>query len=211
MMTLIESESDDDEPLAAFVKALGDGAVAIVSRGNDPISATDYQTVALQMVHWDRVARQHAPPGPPPLCVQAATWGVEVLRFACHKILDRLDTDTALPKRLVAGEPSGKQACHHWSVDLGMRFWADVVRRSELVDALDPLRTTLHAISQRWPLSAIGTETENDGERFEIVWGDASLRRMYVDRVMLRGDGERAREPRVAASIERATCYRNLA
>lgn len=151
----------------------------------------------------DQIARQHAPADPPTYDPQAALWAARVLQFACVRLVDKIEMDIELPDDLAKAEPDAPSASQHWSVDLVLRSWWDLVKRSTADNQDDPLNTTLLNIASRWPLAAVGTTAQAASDRLLVVWGHPSLRQIYIDRVIQRADREKAAEPLVAEAIRR--------
>ena len=151
----------------------------------------------------DQIARQHAPADPPAFDRHAALWAARVMQFTCVRLVDKIEMDIELPEDLAKAEPDATSASHHWSVDLVLRSWWNLVKRSTADNQDDPLNTTLLNIASRWPLAAVGTTSPIASDRLLVVWGHPSLRHIYIDRVIQRADREKASELLVAEAIRR--------
>lgn len=191
------------------IAALFDGAMIPlkVSFGNAaefprPTDEEVSKTVQL-LKKADQLARQHAPAEPPAFDPHAALWAARVVQFACVRLVDKIEMDIELPDDLAKAEPDAPSASQHWSVDLVLRSWWDLVKRSTTDNQDDPLNTTLLNIASRWPLAAVGTPAPIAHDRLSVVWGHPSLRQIYIDRVIQRVDREKANEPLVAEAIRR--------
>jgi hypothetical protein len=145
----------------------------------------------------DLILRDDAPYQPPPLDYQAALWSLAVLQWSCRTLVNRLDSRTDIPNDLSALEPSGLVIDHHWSVDLGLRFLADLVRKTSAAASNDRLIATLIQIGARWPYSSIGTTADWQGKKIELLLSNPCMRHMLLDRLSVRGDALHSRHPLV--------------
>ena len=176
-----------DDALSRFVSALANGAVICVAVGGQtPLTAEDRAATETALRDADALARLHAPMTAPPLQLASAMWAAQVMQFACRMMVDRIETDTSLPSKLLSQEPQGLTADDHWSVDLVFRFWWDLMKRAAQLSADDPLNQTLHEIARRWPLAAIGTSVVCDDARLDPIQNHDCLKRLYADRLTLR-------------------------
>ncbi len=151
----------------------------------------------------DSLIRDNAPSAPPPLEVDAACWGLSVIEWGCHMLVDRKQADTHLPPHLQEREPSGNTPAQHWSVDLGLRFLTDLIKKVSTAAPTDPLRNTLTEIASRWPLSSVGTEVEWNQERLIIILSDKSLELLLLDRIWRRSDTAHQSHPLLKDRLER--------
>ncbi len=160
---------------------------------------------ALQCIRQAHVIAVADAPGiAPELDEDAGFWAVSVLFWGSSLFIDRAVVETQLPNSLVAREPRGDRADQHWSVDLGLRFLASLIQRSERIAKGDPLGTTLSKIATRWPLAAVGSEVVIDDSRLEVIIGDDCLRRLMVDRVIQRKDKRFQQHPLLRDEVLRA-------
>lgn len=195
---------DELAPLRSFLSGIFlDGRAVVVAATTDGGSAETGQVVAiLKQAH--HLAADDAPASPPSFDEHAAIWGAEVLFWSCSRLLDRMATETDLPKRLTESEPKGDQTCQHWSVDLALRFLTTVIQRSERIAKDDPLGTTLAQVASRWPLSAPGSEVEVDPLRLALITRDECLRGVMVDRTIQRKDKQLSKHPLLRDFLLRA-------
>lgn len=178
--------------------------VALSSEGTHVLSRNDEIAVRRRLVRTDVLMRLNAPRDPPPLCLDSAVWAARTMYFLCDTMLNRVETQTDLPRELIHSEPAGNLVSHHWSVDLAFRVLADLDRRCGQVAKQDPLRQTIAALCDRWPFSGVGivaepVEEEAPGstsvaaERISLILKNDCLRRMMVDRIISRGDAKYAK------------------
>lgn len=193
-------------PISDVFDAINQGSVVVVGTSDThAISPTDEDRLRTLIRKTDRLARSDAPGDAPPLCDRSACWAAQTLHFLCRTLLDRIDVATELPADLAANRPSGTSASEHWSVDLVLRVLADIDRRCAGANQLDPLRTTIRELAAHWPLSAIGIQTDLSPKSMSVVLSHPTLRRILVDRIVARGDADRATLPCVADEIAAAT------
>lgn len=197
--------------LHEVVAALFDGAMIPVKVSYSSATAftlptSDEIVQATKLLETaDQLARKHAPAIPPPFDPKSALWAAQVFHFACICLVDRIAVDVELPDQLALAEPDGTSASQHWSVDLVLRSWWDLIKRSTTENNDDPLNATLIAIASRWPLAAVGTPAPIDDDRISVIWNHKCLRQVYVDRVIQRADREKAADPIVAEATQRIT------
>ncbi len=156
----------------------------------DPLSddTTDWQRVDELLVACELQQRDELPSVPPELSIPAARHGAVLLYQACRFLVFReADADTVRQQlaRPLA-EPAALPAVHY-SVDLTLQYLADVLRLARSAAEQDPLVDALHRLAECWPLSGVGVEQANLGDLAPIV-AHASLRQLYVDRMLARHD-----------------------
>jgi hypothetical protein len=160
-------------------------------------SPSDAPSVYALIQDIDAIMRDDAPQDPPPLDVQAAMWGLATLYWGCLTLVNRFDTRTHLPDMLQAAEPNGLLAEHHWSVDIGLRFLSDLVRRTSAAATEDPLTNTLLELGARWPHSSIGTNAAWRDDRIQVVLNNPCMRHLLFDRMHQRRDVFHSQQPLV--------------
>jgi len=151
----------------------------------------------------ESLIRDNAPGSPPPLDLDAAYWGLSVIEWGCHMLVDRKQADTHLPSHLQEREPSGNTPAQHWSVDLGLRFLTDLLKKVLTAAPTDPLLSSLTEIGSRWPISSVGAEVEWNPERLNIILSDKSLELLLLDRIWLRSDKAHQSHPLLKDRLER--------
>ncbi len=192
-----------DAPLAPFLADLFAEGRAVL-RGPHHLQPASHQALAecgplVEAFH--KHAAREAPGVAPPLNLDAALWAAEAFAWGCGMLVDRGQTETGLPGWLIERQPAGINAGEHWSVDLVFRFLADLIKRSAHIAKQDPFHRELSKLAERWPLSAVGTEVENEPSAVEHILGDACLTQMYLDRIITRKDRRRAADPRVTTRL----------
>lgn len=158
-------------------------------------SSSDEPSVYALIRDIDAVLRDDAPQDPPPLDIQAAKWSLATLYWGCLTLVNRFDTRTHLPEPLQNTEPSGLDAGHHWSVDIGLRFLSDLIRRASAAATEDPLTRTLLELAARWPHSSIGTNAAWRDDRIQVILNNPCMRHLLFDRMYQRRDLFHAQQP----------------
>lgn len=197
-------------PLTNLLNAIWEGSVLSLSTSDDEhVGSDDQIQLHASIGRFDATARLHASGTPPPLCVPSACWAVQTMHFFARIFLDRIETNVAMPEHLVATEPTGRDACHHWSVDLAFRVLPDLERRCGNADALDPLRQTMRAVAGRWPLSSVGIDCEMAPASRAVVLSNESLRACLLDRLMASNRDTMAAWPELSDDIARAGLFQH--
>ena len=153
----------------------------------------------------DAILRDDAPHIPPQLDADAAIWSLAVLHWGCKTLVNRFDTRTYLPKSLQTAEPSGLTPQQHWSVDIGLRFLTDLVRRTVAAAIEDPLIPTLLQIASRWPYSSIGTTADWPEERMQLLLTNPCMSHLICNRIQSRRDTLHAQHPSLIALYQAHT------
>lgn len=154
----------------------------------EDISTADETSLDALIRDIDAALRDEAPYAPPPLDIPAAKWSLGILYWGCKTLLNRFETRTQLPDYLRHTEPDGKSIGHHWSVDIGLRFLSDLIRRTKTAAADDSLIATLLDVGASWPYSSIGTTSTWNDERLQLILSDPCLRHLLFDRIEQRHD-----------------------
>lgn len=142
----------------------------------------------------DEVVRIDAP-GLPPLDLAAAIWAAQRLQSACRWLVPN-DAGAELAS-LPACPGDRSAAATHYSVDLVMRHLPALLSRAAADAIAADQQLALRQLAQAWPLSSVGIAGLGPVEVGPLLACDG-LRRLYVDRILRRGDRERASDPAVA-------------
>jgi hypothetical protein len=137
------------------------------------------------------------PGSPPPLSLAAARWAAARLYLACQALAYRELSDAEVRQGLSLPCPAPPSASAAWSVDLTLRQLPELAELVRGLPTNDPLREGLQALAQAWPLSSVGVPGLAGLDGLDPVLAHPALRRLYVDRVLLRGDRSRLDDPRV--------------
>lgn len=161
-----------------------------------PAKQEPVESAVVQLItDIDSALRDEAPHEPPTLDVKAATWGLATLYWGCNTLVNRFETRTQLPETLQLSEPDGKSPEQHWSIDIGLRFLADLLKKTTAAAADDPLLATLLDIGARWPYSSVGTTAKWNDSSLVVVTGNRCLRHLLFDRIQQRKDTAHSQHP----------------
>ena len=157
------------------------------------------------LVAADAAARLDAPGDAPPFDVAAARWAARILFRACCCLADRTVDAAVVAKAL--GEPgspaSTASAC--WSADLFLRHLPELHALARGLAPGDPLVAEMEKLGGAWPLSSVGMKLAVDAPApAPCIADDPCLRRLYVDRVLSRGDTSRLAAAWVAEGVRAA-------
>lgn len=184
-----------------FCRDLFDQGMVTI-RSHDMSEGADRAELETILLRIDAEARSEAPGAAPALDIGAAIWSLAALAWAARLMVNRFERDTALPAELAESEPDGKQACHHWSVDLGLRFWADLWRKANAAASADDLGRSMLELVARWPLAAVGTKATWDESKLQVILSNPCLRDMLCDRIVARGDQPRMTQSMIAPMVK---------
>ena len=154
------------------------------------------------IVQVDRRLRTDAPDHAPALDPQASLWSLAIIHWGCRILVNRFESITALPQTLVESEPTGQSPEHHWSVDIGLRFLSDLIRKATAASAEDQLVQVLRKLAARWPYSSVGTEVVWDDARVNTILNNRSLTLSLLDRIHERKDANHAQHPLLKTRYE---------
>ena len=189
-----------------FVHALLDsGRVSV------PPDETALDDLSTAVGVLDAAARPELAFEPPALSAAAAAWALEVLYRACQALVFR-EVDAAQVRRVLARPcpaPPSPAVCY--SADLALRYLPDVLALARGIAPDDPLVGGLTTLARAWPLSSVGVPELGEVDPWTFL-GDRSLRQLYVDRIIERGDAARLAHPEVRAAVrESLGAYPELA
>ncbi|MCC9598971.1 hypothetical protein LOC67_00255 [Stieleria sp. JC731] len=195
---------DSDAPLADFLRDLFTEGRARTRGGLhlERADQNDRQLAAEVLTKASITAAWEAPGNAPGFRLEAAMWAAEAFAWACGMLIDRAETMTEMPGWLAELTPQPRSVEEHWSVDLVFRFGFDLVKRSESISLDDDFHQELMKLFSLWPLSAVGMKIEHDENACNIVFADSSLRKIMVDRVLLRQDPGWLADDRLKADYE---------
>ena len=151
----------------------------------------------------DRAARPEMAFDPPPLDLAAAAWGLVVLYRGCQSLVYReIDADAVRDAltRPCPAKPS-PEVCY--SADLSLRYLPDLLALARGIAADDPLVAGLAGLARDWPLSSVGAKDVGVVDASAFI-SHPSLRQLYVDRIIERGDASRLDDAAVREAVRAA-------
>src|SRR4051794_5827522 len=189
----------------AFVQALLEtGRVRVPPDRDAPAD------VGAAVAELDRAARPELAFDPPAVDAPAAGWAVTVLYRGCQALVFRdIDAD-AVRDALSRPCPAAPSPAVCYSADLALRYLPDLLSLARGIAADDPLVAGLTDLARRWPLSSVGVKDLGAVDVSPFA-DDPSLRQLYVDRIIERGDAARLDPPPVRDAVREALGhYRDL-
>ena len=151
----------------------------------------------------DLAARPHLAFEPPVLSRPAASWALLVTYRACQALVFR-EIEGEVVRAVLAvpcPEPPSPSVCY--SADLSLRYLPDLLSLAKGIASDDPLVHGLHAICRSWPLSSVGVPDVGEVDARPFL-SHPSLRQLYVDRIIERGDGSRLADAAVREAVREA-------
>ena len=190
----------------AFVRSLAE--TGRVSVPPDEAIPSDVDPAVCEL---DTVARQDMASDPPALESPAAAWALTLLYRACQALVFREIDAASVEQALAAPCPRPPSPSVCYSADLSLRYLPDLLSLARGIAPSDPLVAGLTALARAWPLSSVGTAGLEDVEVSAFL-DHPSLRQLYVDRIIERGDVSRLKHPAVRAAVGEALgAYPDLA
>ncbi|TWV98037.1 hypothetical protein [Chitinophaga pinensis] len=156
--------------------------------------------VHLQQYYTDDI--NEMPGQAPPYDEKAALWAAAYLYRTIQFLLLRHLEATALTRYLPPFDDQQTPAASY-SADLCLRYLPDIFLLAKGISPEDPLVTTLTALAAQWPLSAAAIP-EVPAEGLSPILEHPSLKRTYIDRIILAKDYEKCRHPACLPMVEEA-------
>lgn len=155
------------------------------------------------LMDLDLAARVDMAGEAPPLSMGPALWGAWMLYSGAQFLTFRELDGGLVTQRLGAAPPASASPWVCWSVDLTLRYLPDLVALARGLSANDPLVTGLLELARAWPLSSVGISGVG-AVQVGGFWSHASLRALYVDRILERKDTARLADPEVREAVRAA-------
>jgi hypothetical protein len=173
----------------------------------EDVSAEERAQTGQILAEFERGWRLELPGEAPAFHAESAVWAATQFYLASQYAVFRDAGPDFAFVALPGDRELGALPATHYSVDLTFRFLPDLVRHVRAAASEDPLGVELVAWSQRWPLSSVGV-TQLDSKLVDAalapVVGHASLLRIYVDRIIDRGDVSRLSADTVRQAVAAA-------
>jgi len=176
--------------------------------GNDPEQEAECARLIEEL---DRRRRLEMAFAPPALDVATALWSARLLYRAAQFLVFRDCGEELVREDLLSSECPGKPGPQRlYSADLCLCWLPELHRRARRVSMRDALTDCLAELGRRWPLSSVGMKLSppDGGWELDDFWDQASLRTLYLDRVISRKDSSRLADERVAAAVRDAVAHR---
>lgn len=192
--------------MISFLEALFEtGELEIAAKTGDSGGKSDAEAIENTLRRYESLWRIQQPFEPPAFDVAAALQGAKVLESACRAVVYReIEADHIEQAIQESGLSPSDDPVPHYSVDLVFQFLPQVAERAARVSESDPLLDVLRTLGRQWPLSSVGMQG-CEPQVIPVALLQASLWRMYIDRIISRKDKDRlniaAVREAVAASI----------
>jgi hypothetical protein len=183
--------------LARFVAALAAEGRAVVLAA--PLEE-DYRGARAALAAVDAAAREELGLEAPPFAPAAALWAARLCYQLCQFTVCRDLGEEHIQAACARPCPEPRGPATEWSVDLTLRHLPRLFQLAHHLSHADPLLQHMRRLAAAWPLSSVGIASLDPllPEAMDPVLVHPALRRLYVDRVLARGDLSRLRDPRVA-------------
>lgn len=187
-------------PFTEFLESLFDnGRVKVITP--EEIQTDDRNAAEKLLLQSEAIWRLDQPMGLPEFNVSAGMWSAELLfRSAQFQVFRDVNPEAIQSAFKLAG-PDVESPSSHYSVDLCFRYLGDVLRMSNLASSDDPLNDEISQLLSHWPLSAIGVKGVEPPVR-GAAFKHQGLWRMFIDRVIAKGDARLMADPQIQQSIE---------
>lgn len=180
-----------------FLQALFEsGHVSVAAR----LGVEGEEDVTEVIKDFDRVARLNLAPGVPALDEKVARWAAGLLYRACQMVVLRSVEAAEMEAIFRTPCPATRSPETAYSADLFFRYLPDVHEMAKRLAADDPLVAHLAKLGTDWPLSSTGMKGIERGEIGSFI-SNASLRQLYIDRIIENKAFHLAREPEMAEEI----------
>ncbi len=186
--------------LRAFLSQLTEGGRIKVAREGFAEEPHDAEAALREL---EATVRPEMPHEPPALDVDVARWATVVLYDACALFVFRDYDVDVVHARLRAPCPRAPDPTACYSADLLLRHLPDVAQLARGIDEDDPLVESLRELGRQWPLSSVGMPELGRVDPSAFMT-NASLRTLYVDRILERRDTSRLDHPEVRAAVQAA-------
>ncbi len=182
-----------------FLRSLVEHASVRVATATSSSEADDFDCDGA-IEEWAMANQPEFPGTPPPLSLEVARWALRSFYHACQYLVCRdVDAET-ITTALGTPCPPAPAASRHYSTDLIFRLLPDLSRMAKSVSENDPLCDHLRQWAREWPLSSVGIANVAPID-VSVICDHAGLLRLYVDRIILRGDVSRLNDPRVRVAV----------
>jgi len=187
-----------------FLIDLNESGRVLVSADIDPLPEKELESTTAVLRTIDSIARRELAFEAPQLDLPLALWAAERLYRGCQFIVHREADELHVREEIGRSPPTtaaGPAAAY--SVDLSLRHLPGLMALCRSITPTDPLLEALLTLGNRWPLSSVGIEGATPASIDDII-NNPTLRQLYVDRIIARGDTSRLCDPRVNRAVRAA-------
>lgn len=152
------------------------------------------------ILDFDRASRLNLVGEAPKVDLPAAQWAATLLYMGCQLVVLRNVDAAEAAEVLQLACPSKRSPETDYSVDLFFRYLPDLYDIAKRVAADDPLVSQLEGLAAAWPLSSVRMQSVGQ-ESIDFFIHDASLRQLYVDRIIESKAFRLAKHPEIVEGI----------
>lgn len=184
-----------------YTALLSDGRLRL--RSEAPASTDEMEAATEFLLQQERTGRRSLAGRPPAAERNAVSWAAGAFYRAAQFLVYRDLNEDALKRDLSVPcpEPGSPAVCY--AVDLSFRFLPELIRLARAASESDPLTKRLMTWAGEWPLSSVGVKGVSDVV-IDVFIDDASMRALYLDRIIATDDIERLEDPRMRDAARRA-------
>ncbi len=137
-----------------------------------------------------RLEMAHTPPEFRPDC---ALWSARLTARICQHLVYREIPAERIEADFQESCPEEPGPAQTYSVDLVLHWLPELLRRASRIASADPLVSQLQRLAWDWPLSSvgIGLDVKESTPDLTPILENASLRQLYVDRILETADDTR--------------------
>jgi hypothetical protein len=183
----------EDQPasvsdLALCLQSIANEGRAVIVAESSTADDTDALPLLQQL---DALARDELALPLPDFSPGAALWGARLFHQLC-----RFMGENQIAAVCAVPCPEPRSPATDWSVDLTLHHLPKLFQLARHFSSGDPLIEQIQRIAAAWPLSSVGIPGLQNLSLESFV-GDASLRRIYADRVASANDTSRLGHPQL--------------
>jgi hypothetical protein len=207
-----QTSGASDARVVAFLEGLSENGEAVV--GSEPLETAKWHghpIVEETLLEWDKEARLDAPYTAPELDLDTATWAASLFYRLCQFSAIREKGAGEIQRILEEEWRIPQTAAAVWAADLTLRHLPRLHQLVREISPGDPLLASLEKLGTTWALSSVGMPGIQN-PALDLIRGNASLLRLYLDRIILSQDSSRLGNPQIDALLRAdLDLYRHIA
>lgn len=181
-----------------FLQQLFESGQITIAADDADAAASD--EICSQLNEIESMHRLESLGSAPPWDPAVGEWAATILFHACRLFAFREIGADETNRLLNVASPAAGTPSACYSADVVLRALPDVIRLSHTLSADDPLTLRLLDLARAWPLSSVGVPELGPVDVGGFI-DDPSLRRVYAQRIVQRGDVSRLTHPAVIDDV----------